>query len=179
MTNKYEKFDLFRIRRFKDRQRYTEMYDKYALGIRKYLVVKLPTQADVDEMLNTVFERGWKYFTNNKVDYPNALLRTIAKSLIADYYQRRPDQVQMTEEVESQFGDEGKSVREMEVSSEMIFLKKAIKEMREDHQEIIQMRFMDELSISEIAKIIGKTDNNTRVIVHRATAALRKIFKEE
>ena len=122
MTEKFEKFTLFRIRRFKDQERYTEMFEKYGPSIRKYLMMKLPTRADVDDVLNTVFERGWKYFTNNKVDYPNALFRTIAKSLIADFYSKRPKQAQLTDEVENQFGDQGQSVRKIEVATEMVFL---------------------------------------------------------
>ena len=61
----------------------------------------------------------------------------------------------------------------------MVFLKKAILTLRDDYQEIIQMRFMDQLSISEIAEVIGKTDNNTRVLVHRATKSLSEIFQNK
>jgi len=179
MTEKFEKFTLFRIRRFKDQRAYKEIFMKHGPGIRKYLVVKLPTHADVDDIFSSVFERGWKYFTNNKVEYPNALFRTIAKSLIADFYKKRPQQIQLTEEMEYSLGDQGRSVQDTEVMSEMVFLKKAMKELRDDYQEILNMRFMDQMSISEIANVIGKTDNNTRVIIHRATKALGEIFNKE
>ncbi len=179
MTEKFEKFTLFRVYRFRDKKAYAELFEKHGPSIRKYLVIKLPTQAEVDDVLSSVFEKGWKYFTSNKVEFPNALFRTIARNLIADYYQRRgPEQIQI-EEVEYRISDEGKGADQIEAASELIFLKKALKKLREDHQDILTMRFMDQMSISEISEMIGKTDNNTRVIIHRATKALRDVFNQE
>ncbi|NIP32307.1 hypothetical protein GWN26_00360, partial [Candidatus Saccharibacteria bacterium] len=41
------------------------------------------------------------------------------------------------------------------------------------------MRYLDDLSIAEIASIIQKTRNNVRVLLHRSVSALKDILEEE
>ena len=52
-------------------------------------------------------------------------------------------------------------------------MRKAICFLRDEYQNLIIWRYVDELSIPEIAKITGKTEGNVRVGVHRAMEALK------
>jgi len=41
------------------------------------------------------------------------------------------------------------------------------------------MKFIDELSLSEIAQVMDKSKGNVRVLLHRALKTLRGMFEEE
>jgi DNA-directed RNA polymerase specialized sigma24 family protein len=43
----------------------------------------------------------------------------------------------------------------------------------------VVMKYLDDLSISEISSAIDKTHNNVRVLLHRSIAALKDILDEE
>ena len=46
--------------------------------------------------------------------------------------------------------------------------------INEDYQEVVVLRYLDELSIPEIAKILNKSEGTTRVMIHRAMESLKK-----
>lgn len=53
-------------------------------------------------------------------------------------------------------------------------LKKAIEKLPEDYRLAIQLRDLEELPMAEVAAILGITETNLRVRLHRARNALRK-----
>jgi len=59
------------------------------------------------------------------------------------------------------------------LSLEMDRIQKALATMQDDYQNLIIWRYLDELSMAEIAQITGKTEENVRVGIHRALQALK------
>jgi RNA polymerase sigma-70 factor (ECF subfamily) len=51
-------------------------------------------------------------------------------------------------------------------------LANAIKQLGDDEQQVIVLRFMEGLSHREVAEVIGKSEGASRVIQHRALEAL-------
>jgi DNA-directed RNA polymerase specialized sigma24 family protein len=43
----------------------------------------------------------------------------------------------------------------------------------------VLLRYFDDLPVGDIAQIIGKSPNNTRVLIHRALGALKKSLETE
>ena len=54
---------------------------------------------------------------------------------------------------------------------------KGLKELKDEYREVLVMRHINELSISEIAEALDKSKGNVRVIIYRATQALREVMK--
>ena len=52
-------------------------------------------------------------------------------------------------------------------------IKRALVNLRDEYQNFIIWRYLDEMSISEIAQITEKSEGSVRVGVHRALAALK------
>ena len=53
-----------------------------------------------------------------------------------------------------------------------------MKKLSSSHQEVLQLKFLEGFSNTEIAEIIGKSEGNVRVIQLRALRELRKYFPE-
>lgn len=55
----------------------------------------------------------------------------------------------------------------------------ALQTLPKGHREILELKFLEDFSNTEIAKITGKSEGNIRVIQLRALRALRKVFPEK
>ncbi len=52
-------------------------------------------------------------------------------------------------------------------------------ELKDEYREIIVMRYVNELSVKEMALSLGKSRGNVRVTLYRALKALREIAGEQ
>ena len=55
---------------------------------------------------------------------------------------------------------------------------KAIRTLKPDYQDIIIMRFVEELSIKEVANAIKKTEGAVKLLQHRALKELRETLEQ-
>ena len=96
----------------------------------------------------------------------------IARNLVIDYYRSREREelplIYQEEEIQSEVKvDPDKNL-------DKDFLEKVLLNLNVEVREIITLRFIEELSIKEIAKIVDKSPANVRVIIHRALKELNK-----
>lgn len=170
-----QQFLLFRIYRFQDAAAYGELYDAFYERIHRYITFKIPHFEDVDELTSEVFLRGWEYATASKVENFNALVYRIARNLIADYY-RSKKVTGPIEEAEAQI-QPGRSLEEtVMIKEEFRHIMQKLNKLKDEYRDVLVMRFLDELSIAEIAEALEKTPNTVRVTLHRAKKALQEII---
>lgn len=176
MSMRRQQFLIFRIYQFRDTKAYGELYDQYYDKIRRYIYFKMPNAEETDEITAEVFLRGWEYATSSRVDNPSALFYKIARNLIADFYRTRKQltSLDVVEEIEGSTALE----KEIEIKHEHEVLVEKIMQLREEYREVLVMRFLNEMSIGEIADALEKTSNNVRVLLHRAKNALQEIAPE-
>ena len=170
-----EKFLLHRIRTRKDTGAYAEIYDAYADRISRFVRLKVRTESDTEELQAEVFTKAWGYLCDNQVGNLNAYLYTVARGVIADFYRKRASRISTVELVDAQSVDDGTDIeRETAMRGDLAEVKEALEGLSEEYREIIVMRFFDQMEPSEIAHVLGKTANNIRVTLHRATHALKR-----
>ncbi len=58
-------------------------------------------------------------------------------------------------------------------------LRRAILGLKHDQEQVILLRFVEDLSYPEVAAALGKSEGAIRVIQHRALAALRVALSKE
>ena len=54
-----------------------------------------------------------------------------------------------------------------------------LKNLKDEYREVLILYYLDELSIKEIAKILGKTPGACRVLIHRALNSLREAIDKK
>ncbi len=158
----------------RDGQAYGELYNLYADRIRRFLFFKLPRQEDAEDLLHETFLRAWEYMTASAVEDVNALLFRIARNLVADFYRKkRPDA--LTDDVAEALVDPTPEPGErIDAAKEHDRALAALRQLKGEYQEVLVMRYLSEMDIEEIAHALTKTPNNIRVLLHRATASLKK-----
>ena len=175
MVTDHEKFLLYRIYRFKDQEAYNLLYVQYVQGLNRHLSFKLPRKQDSEDLTTEVFLRAWEYCQNTHVENFSALVYRIARNSIADFYRQRERSIKEVEldrqdKASDQFIEE-----EYDEKKAIENIEKNLKKLKDEYRDVIIMRYMDELTVKEIAIRIQKTENASRVLLHRALKALRKV----
>ncbi|MBI2096897.1 MAG: RNA polymerase sigma factor, partial [Candidatus Sungbacteria bacterium] len=101
---------------------------------------------------------------------------TIARNTFIDYLRRQKHAVlPITDEVLKNTADSAaESARAAEKRETAQTVKSALLKLTEEQQEIIIMKFINELSNREIAAILGKSEEAVRQLQYRALKALRR-----
>lgn len=183
MPSKKEQFLLFRIRVFKDEEAFESLLESYSAPLQRFLYSKLPTHPDVQDAFSTLMLRLWEYISHTPVEHFSGLAHTIARAIVAEFYrQREGKETVAISEGEGEPGvipESAFSSTQIETMVDTNLVIKKIKQMEdEDDREVLLLRFIEGYGVKEIAAYLGKTENATSVLIHRAKQKLRSMFKK-
>jgi len=157
------------------RKEFGKIYDKYIEKIYRFVYLKVSSGDIAQDICSETFLKGWEYFKVQKVDNPQAFLYRIARNLVIDHYrQKGRAQFVSTENLpiaDPQIGIEEK----IAITSDIEQIKADLTNLKEDYQNVIIFRYLDDLSIPEISKMMNKSEENCRVLLHRALKALKEV----
>lgn len=173
-----EKLLLYRLTAKHDPDAFAELYDKYVKQIYRFIYFKVSGAEEAEDITSEVFLKAWNYLqTKTDVSSFSGLLYRIARNCIIDLYRKKSGKNNEAITEETDYGDAGKWYQEInnKVEYERVF--KELKKLKQEYQEVITLRFVDELGIDEIAEITGKGKIAVRVTLHRALKKL-KMFLE-
>ena len=68
--------------------------------------------------------------------------------------------------------------KDVDVKLEFKNLEERMLELKGEYREVLVLRYLSELNISEISDILDKRKGNVRVLIYRAIEALKKISQE-
>ena len=155
---------------------FSQIYDQHVKKIYRFIYLKVSLVETAEDLSSEVFLRLYRHIQKNNpvIDNPQAFLYQIARNVIADHYRSKKVTVVSIEKTTIEIEDIQEKTKEQgEVSLEMDRIKEAIAKLQSDYQDLIIWRYVDELTVPEIAQITGKTEENVRVGVHRAMQALK------
>lgn len=163
------------------RKEFSKIYDQYIDKIYRFVFFKVNSQEVAEDLTSETFLRTWKVFQNGnpKIENIKAFLYQTARNLVIDYY-REKGKFQVVTADNPFLTDPSENLeKKVLLKSEIEEIKTALTSLKEDYQNVIIWRYLDDLSIPEIAKLLGKTEENTRVLLSRALASLRKKITKE
>ncbi len=166
-----------------DEKAFLQMYDFYAIQLLRHLSYRLNSRETAEDMTQQVFYKVWQYLMGgeNKIDNLNAFLYRIADNLLSDYY-RKSERKNISldddpsHDLERKLAVEPSYSEEIDQGSAVSQVKKSLARLTEDQQKLIIWRYFDDLSISEIAEVSGKSSNAVYVGLHRALKDLKKLL---
>lgn len=157
-------------------QYFSQVYDLYVKKIYRFIYLKVSLTETAEDLSSEVFLRLYRHIQKNNpvIENPQAFLYQIARNVVADHYRGKKVTIVSIEKTTIEIEDIREKTREQgEISLEMDRIREAIAELQDDYQNLIIWRYVDELTVPEIAQITGKKEETVRVGVHRALKALR------
>jgi RNA polymerase sigma-70 factor (ECF subfamily) len=97
----------------------------------------------------------------------------IARSTVVDHLRKKKFELVRMEDAPETVDQRMNSAMSAELSETLA----AIKLLKEEYREALLMRHVDGLGVGEISEALGKSGGATRVLIHRATEALKEIMK--
>jgi len=180
MQNLQEKRLLYKIQTAKDADAFASLYDTYVERIYRFIYLKVRTREEAEDLTADTFLKAWQYLTQH-TDEPrqirsfSGLLHQVARNVVVDLYRRKASHPEQDLETVPDLVSNEDGHRHVEMQSEFDTLLGHLDRMKQEYRDIILLRHMEELSISEIADILGKSKTNVRVTLHRALGVLKKL----
>ncbi len=163
-----------------DRAAFAELYDTYVDNVYRYLIYRVREPSDAEDLTSEVFTRAFanihRYTWQGKSFL--AWLYTIARNAVTD--RRRRDRP--TVDLDDAFGlaEDGPTAHDRAVHGEAVdALRGAVKHLTSEQQEVLVLRFVENMSSREVAGVLGKNEGAIRALQFRALGRLRKLLQDK
>ncbi|MCA1830659.1 MAG: RNA polymerase sigma factor [Actinobacteria bacterium] len=164
-----------------DRQAFAALYRTYLPTVYKFLYYRLNSnKAMAEDMTAEVFLRALRKigdFNWTGADFGSWLLR-IARNLVLDNAKSSRARLEtVTDEMPEDAAGEARSTEAavMEnVENESVY--KAIKQLSPDQRDVITMRFIQGMDVSQVAEAMGKKEGTIRTLQFRGLKTLQKLL---
>jgi len=151
------------------------LYDKYQPQIYRFIYLKVSHREEAEDLTHQVFLKSWQSIEKfNFQGFPfSSWLYSVARHQVIDYYRTKKTKITFEEVIELETNNDPlPEVIDNELNIEKV--KSAIACLREEQQDVIILRFIEDLSLQEVASILEKTQGAIKLLQHRAIKNLRK-----
>lgn len=157
------------------------LYDSYAPAIYRFIALKVSTRQEAEDLLHEVFLSAWQKlpgFTEQGFPFGSWLYK-IARNRVIDHYRTKKNTASIDDETSGfeDIADSSVSVTDaLDQTLDLEAIRGALIQLSDEQREVIEMRFMADLSPAEIAQITGKREGTVRIIQFRALKKLKEII---
>ena len=172
--------DVIERARTGDRAAFAELYDTHCDAVYRYILYRVREPADAEDLCSEVFTRAFANIHRYRWQGKSFLawLYTIARNAVTD--RRRRDRP--TVDLDDAYGvaEEGPTAHDRAVRGEQVdALRGAVKHLTTEQQEVLVLRFIENMSSRQVAQVLGKNEGAIRALQFRALGRLRKLLISE
>lgn len=160
------------------------LYERYVERIFNYIYYRTGSVSDAEDLTGKVFFKAMGHIQNYKhMGLPfSAWLYRIAHNLVANYHRDRArkqevslDDMQGQTLVQTSPQPESRLVHSQEVENLLVM----IRDLAPNRQELLILKFIDQLSNAEIGQIMRKSEGAIKSLYHRTLLELREKMESE
>ena len=161
-----------------NKQALTEIYERYSPDIFRYARRLLDDGDLAEDCVADTFHRFLiAVRAGTSIENQRAYLYRTAHNWITDHYRRRPPpSISLEDDVHTD--PEGNPSQLVAQEMERQRMRAALLQLSLEQRQVIELRYLENLSHFEVAAVLGKTVEATRALQYRAMETLRQIFAE-
>ncbi len=163
-----------------DQEAFSFIYKEYFTPIYRYVWSRTKSRTDADDLAQEVFLKAYRSLErfNLTAVSPLAYFYTIARNVVIDW-QRKKHDIPTEDEILDSIADDSLDPSRIVIQDEQRkIISDALPELTAGVREVIEMKFLQELSTEEVAEKLGKTEGAVRQLQMRGLQALREILKK-
>jgi RNA polymerase sigma-70 factor (ECF subfamily) len=158
-----------------------QAHEEYRKQLKRYSLSKVSKPELAEDLVQDTFLRAWNYLLKGgKVETMKSFLYQILHRLIIDEYRRGKKTSSLDDLVEKGF-EPSRETEEFEHLTDEIdgrALVVLIKKLPDRYRKVLTMRYVNNLSIEEMAAKVGQSKNTVAVQIHRGLVKLKEVFDE-
>jgi RNA polymerase sigma-70 factor (ECF subfamily) len=166
-----------------DIRNFEAFYDYYAPMLWRHILIRTRSVEDTDDILSKAFLKTWEYIKGEKkIKNPHAFLWAVANRLIVDFYRSKARVKVKFVDFQTLINTKSEPIvpssieEKISIKDDIIQIANALEQLKYEERLLLTLRFVEELSLEEVAAVYGKSKNATAVAIHRALTKLRKIL---
>lgn len=164
-------------------KQFNDLYISETDALFRYCFFRTSDREQAKDIIQEAFMRLWDALVKDadKIKNPRALLFKITSNLVIDWY-RKKKAVSLDNLLDSESGDNDlqisdDSFEQIEIQSEGKIFLKHISSLEPTHQQVVYLRYVEDLSPKEIAEIVGLSVNVVSVRINRGIEILKKKYE--
>lgn len=168
--------ELVKLAQNGDHEAFGEIYQILVDPIYRYVLFKVNSHIDAQDITAETFKKAWVSLHRYQQNNFRAYLYAIARNTTVDYIRKEARISKVAQSypvIDEKINIEDHLIKKEEIRE----LYQAIKKLPENYAEVINLRFVEELSIKETAEILEKSSVSVRVTQYRALRKLRDLLK--
>lgn len=163
-----------------DAEAFGALYDLYHPQIYRFVYLKVGRREESEDLTHQVFLSAWEHvreYAHRGHPFGSWLYR-IARNAVIDHY-RAKREVMPIENMDAEVFLSGENIEEAASLSLLLQeVREGIRRLKPEHQDIIILRFVEELSVKEAAQALGRSEGAVKLLQHRAMRELQKHLRK-
>jgi RNA polymerase sigma-70 factor (ECF subfamily) len=188
MNQLIDQYLLYRIRSARDPESFGRLYDRYVSALYRFVFLKVSSREQAEDIVSDTFLRFWEQVQKEgEIRHVRGLLYQIARNLVIDLYRKREGtplsyeglvtfpEAEPSTESEALQSDQFRQRRVIEAQADLAIIRQKMAQLKEDFQDVLMLRWFDDLSFADIGEVLGKETGAVRVMYHRAKKAFDRL----
>jgi len=165
-----------------DEQAFGMLYERYVGRIYNYVYYRTGNQYDAEDLTARVFLRAMKHIQNYQdrgIPF-SAWLYRIAHNLVANWHRdnSRRQEIALEDTYVTQHGREHPETSLLHHEEQEALLT-IIRQLPQERQQLLILKFVEHLSNAEIGQVMGRTEGAIKSLYHRTLLSLRDSMDDE
>ena len=161
-----------------DTASFAKIYDLFVDTIYRYIYFKVGKEEALD-LTETVFLKIWENLKSyhRSGSYFSAWIFRIAHNIVVDHYRLKRENLSLDMDLPDEKRQHNPIIlTEQKISHELLY--KAIAQLKKKYQQIIILKYINELDNGEIAAILRRSEGSLRILKFRALKALKLVLEQ-
>lgn len=159
-------------------EKFIQSYDQFSDAIFRHCYFRVHNPDIAKDLMQDAFTKTWQYLVDGgEIDNIRAFLYKTATNLIIDL-SRKKQTISLDTLEESGFEPGYDTRKDIDNNIEVKRILKVIDKLDDAYRDVVIMRYVDDLPPKEIARIIGESENNVSVRIHRGLNKLKELLKD-
>ncbi len=157
------------------------LYDHYHPQIYRFVFVKVGRREDAEDITHQVFLAAWQNIGKYKHrGHPfGSWLYQIARNLVIDHYRAKKPETSLDKMDPEIFVSSLNAHADLTMKLDMEKAMKGIARLKPEYQDVIILRFIEDMPLREVARAMEKTEGAVKLMQHRAIKELQRNLEKQ
>jgi len=158
---------------------FLSVYEMYSDSLFRRGFFKLSSRDLAKDVLQDTFMKTWQYIKKGGTinDMKSFIYRTHNNLIIDEYRKKKPESLDLLHDDKGiDFGENNLEALYNKIDGEKALL--LLNKLPTEYRDVIFMKYVEELTIQEIASLTNESPNNISVRLHRGLEKARKLYND-